>query len=55
MYDPDAEPVLWTEAERARGQAWGVKTVESFHLYGTPPTPADRDYALAAGVFAPDA
>ena len=25
------------EAERARGQAWGVKTVESFHTYGTPP------------------
>jgi catechol 2,3-dioxygenase len=55
MYDPEPEPVLWTEAERARGQAWGVRTVESFHLYGTPPTAADRDYALAAGVFAPPA
>ena len=31
VYDPDAEPVVWSEAERARGQAWGVKTVESFH------------------------
>ena len=29
--------VVWTEAERAKGQAWGVKTVESFHTYGTPP------------------
>ena len=37
VYDPDAEPVVWSETERARGQAWGVKTVESFHLYGTPP------------------
>ena len=36
MYDPSPEPVIWTEAERARGQAWGVRTVESFHTYGTP-------------------
>ena len=26
----------WTEAERARGQAWGVRTVPTFHTYGTP-------------------
>ena len=32
---PDPEPTVWTEAERAKGQAWGVKTVESFHTYGT--------------------
>jgi catechol 2,3-dioxygenase len=36
VYDPDPEPTVWTEAERARGQAWGVETVESFHTYGTP-------------------
>lgn len=36
VYDPDYEPIVWTEAERRRGQAWGVKTVESFHTYGTP-------------------
>jgi catechol 2,3-dioxygenase len=36
IYDPDYEPVVWSEAERARGQAWGVKTVETFHTYGTP-------------------
>jgi catechol 2,3-dioxygenase len=41
VYDPDHEPVLWTEAERARGQAWEVKTVESFHYYGTPPAHED--------------
>jgi catechol 2,3-dioxygenase len=33
---PDWKPVVWTEADRARGQAWGLKTVESFHTYGTP-------------------
>ena len=36
VYDPDCEPVVWTQAERALGQAWGVHTVESFHTYGTP-------------------
>jgi catechol 2,3-dioxygenase len=50
VYDPDREPLLWTEAERARGQAWGVRTVDSFHLYGTPPTVEDETYARAAGV-----
>ena len=51
VYDPDPEPVIWTEAERARGQAWGVKTVESFHYYGTPPAgEEDRRYAREAGV-----
>jgi len=37
VYDPEHEPTTWTPAERARGQAWGVPTVESFHYYGTPP------------------
>jgi catechol 2,3-dioxygenase len=36
IYDPEYEPVVWTQAERARGQAWGVKTIETFHTYGTP-------------------
>jgi catechol 2,3-dioxygenase len=36
IYDPAYEVVVWTQAERARGQAWGVKTVETFHTYGTP-------------------
>jgi catechol 2,3-dioxygenase len=47
VYDPDHEPVLWTEQERARGQAWEVKTVESFHYYGTPPAHSD-DLVYAA-------
>jgi catechol 2,3-dioxygenase len=37
VYDPEHEQTVWSEAERAKGQAWGVKTVESFHTYGTPP------------------
>jgi hypothetical protein len=37
VFDPDHPPTVWTEAERRKGQAWGVKTVESFHTYGTPP------------------
>ncbi len=36
IYDPEYEPVVWTQAERARGQAWGVKTIDTFHTYGTP-------------------
>ena len=34
---PDWEPITWTETERAKGQAWGLKTIESFHTHGTPP------------------
>ncbi len=34
---PDWETVVWTEAERRKGQAWGLKTIESFHTHGTPP------------------
>jgi catechol 2,3-dioxygenase len=37
---PDWRPISWTAAERARGQAWGLKTIESFHTHGTPPVPA---------------
>ena len=33
---PDWKPIRWTEAERKKGQAWGLKTIESFHTYGTP-------------------
>lgn len=34
---PDWQTVTWTETERKRGQAWGLKTIESFHTHGTPP------------------
>jgi catechol 2,3-dioxygenase len=37
---PDWEPVVWTEADRRKGQAWGLKTIETFHTHGTPPVPS---------------
>ena len=36
---PDWQPVDWTETERAKGQAWGLQTIASFHTHGTPPVP----------------
>ena len=38
---PDWKPITWTEAERRKGQAWGLKTIDSFHTHGTPPLPPD--------------
>ncbi|WP_146588580.1 VOC family protein [Puniceibacterium confluentis] len=38
---PDWEPVCWTEADRKKGQAWGLKTIETFHTHGTPPVPKE--------------
>jgi catechol 2,3-dioxygenase len=43
VFDPDFEPIVWTEEERARGQAWGVPTVATFHTYGTPPVEPAAD------------
>ena len=37
IFAPDWEPVAWSEAERAKGQAWGLATIASFHTHGTPP------------------
>ncbi|KJZ21238.1 VOC family protein [Loktanella sp. S4079] len=34
---PDWKPIKWTQADRMKGQAWGLKTIESFHTHGTPP------------------
>jgi len=34
--NPDMPVVTWSEAERAKGQAWGMKTVPTFHTHGTP-------------------
>jgi catechol 2,3-dioxygenase len=41
---PDWEPVVWTETDRKKGQAWGLKTIESFHTHGTPPTNIKKDH-----------
>ena len=40
VYDPEQPTVVWSEAERRLGQAWRVKTVDTFHTYGTPPVNA---------------
>jgi catechol 2,3-dioxygenase len=42
VYAPDEPTVVWTEADRAKGQAWGVETVATFHTYGTPPVEERR-------------
>jgi catechol 2,3-dioxygenase len=42
MLAPDWKLITWTEAERAKGQAWGLKTIESFHTHGTPPVDVAR-------------
>ncbi|MEM9047221.1 MAG: VOC family protein [Pseudomonadota bacterium] len=34
---PDWAPICWTETDRKKGQAWGLKTIETFHTHGTPP------------------
>lgn len=39
ILDPDWQPVEWTETDRKKGQAWGLKTIETFHTHGTPPVP----------------
>ena len=36
---PDWKTISWTAAERAKGQAWGLKTIETFHTHGTPVLP----------------
>ncbi|MBT0768417.1 VOC family protein [Kineosporia sp. J2-2] len=33
---PDWETISWSRAERAKRQAWGLRTIESFHTHGTP-------------------
>jgi catechol 2,3-dioxygenase len=47
IFDPDHEAVVWSQAERARGQAWGMQTVPTFHIKGTPPVPQEEE--LLAG------
>ncbi len=43
IFAPDWEPVVWTQAERAKGQAWGLRLPESFHAYGTPVVDVPRE------------
>ncbi|MFI7540293.1 VOC family protein [Actinoplanes sp. NPDC049599] len=36
---PDWRTISWTREERAKGQAWGLKTIDTFHTHGTPVVP----------------
>jgi catechol 2,3-dioxygenase len=36
---PDWQTISWTREERAKGQAWGLKTIDTFHTHGTPVVP----------------
>jgi catechol 2,3-dioxygenase len=36
IIDPDRPVIEWSEAERSKGQAWGMTTVPTFHTHGTP-------------------
>jgi len=33
---PDWDTITWTAEERAKGQAWGLQTISTFHTHGTP-------------------
>jgi catechol 2,3-dioxygenase len=46
---PDWKPIVWSEEERKKGQAWGLKTIESFHTHGTPPLPGEPLIPKAPG------
>jgi catechol 2,3-dioxygenase len=39
---PDWKTISWTAAERAKGQAWGLKTIDTFHTHGTPPVETEN-------------
>ncbi len=36
---PDWKTITWSQAERARGQAWGLQLTDSFRTHATPPLP----------------
>ena len=48
IFDPAHEPVVWSQSERARGQAWGMQTVASFHIRGTPPVAEEEALLVGA-------
>jgi hypothetical protein len=42
LLDPDSPVVEWSQEERKKGQAWGMKTIETFHTHGTPNVAIDE-------------
>jgi len=53
IFAPDWEPIVWTQAERAKGQAWGLRLPESFHSYGTPDVHVPKEDQRHVPVFDP--
>lgn len=53
IFAPDWQPIVWTQAERARGQAWGLRLPPSFHSYGTPIVEVAEDSLRHLPVFDP--
>ena len=49
IFAPDHEAIVWSQAERAKGQAWGMQTVASFHIKGTPSVPEEEELLAGAG------
>jgi catechol 2,3-dioxygenase len=50
---PDWQPIVWSQAERSRGQAWGLQLPKSFHSYGTPSVEVATDELRQIPVFDP--
>jgi len=40
---PDWKPIVWSQEERKKGQAWGLPTIPTFHTHGTPPVETKGD------------
>ncbi len=53
IFAPDWEPIVWTQAERAKGQAWGLRLPHSFHSYGTPSVDVPAEAQRHIPVFDP--
>ena len=53
IFAPDWEPIRWSQAERARGQAWGLQLPKSFHSYGTPAVDVPAEAQRHIPVFDP--
>jgi catechol 2,3-dioxygenase len=43
VFAPDWQPIDWSAQERAKGQAWGLQTISTFHTHGTPPVEPEQE------------
>lgn len=53
IFAPDWQPIVWSQAERQRGQAWGLRLPPSFHSYGTPPVDVAPEELRSVPVLGP--